>query len=358
MDREKKWFAIALAIMLLAIGLNGAFSYLVDPYGLFRTSFRYQFVEPNKNFIKARYVTEHPDRYDCFIFGSSRINAIDVRKIKDYRCYNMTYNGGLPRDHLDNLKYMLKKGVKVRMVLVGLDDFDFRDDPANHLVQPLRHPYPPVVNQHVLPFYLKYLFSLHDRDIVREVMKGYLAVMRGEPGTLISYDMFDTGQMFYPKVDRAIDTDPEAHRNEPGFKSRGIASGDHMKGAIEDLRSLAETARLHGIRLILFINPLYKTAFVDSGLEEFDHFKRELSGITDFYDFSGINSVTSDALNYYEASHYRPLVGDMILARILGHGEVQVLPDFGALVTPRNLDEHLRTLRLQVPKELIAVTPR
>src|SRR5512137_332709 len=102
MDRERRWFGVALAIMLLSLGIHGLFNYVIDPYGLFRKNFKYQFVEPNRNFIKARYVGEHPERYDCFVFGSSRVNSVDVRKIRDYRGYNMTYNHGLPGDHLCN----------------------------------------------------------------------------------------------------------------------------------------------------------------------------------------------------------------------------------------------------------------
>jgi hypothetical protein len=350
MDRERRWFVVALAIMLLTLAVNGFFIYVVDPYGLFRQNFKYQFVEPNRNFIKARYLAEHPDRYDCFVFGSSRINSVDVRKIKGFRCYNMTYNHGVPGDHLANLKYMLKEGVKVRMVLVGLDEFDFREDPVTHLSQPVRHPYPPVVNQYALPFYLKYLFSLHDLNITRTAIKGYLATMRGEVGPHIFHDMFGTGQMYSPEVERAIDGNPDGHRNNPVFKTGGSTQGDYMKGVIRDVRELVETARSNHIRLILFVNPLYRTVYLDSGLEEFDHFKRELSKISDFYDFSGINSVTSEALNYYTPSHYRPFVGDMILARILGSETVRITPYFGVLVTSHNVEQHLRTLRLEASK--------
>ena len=58
----------------------------------------------------------------------------------------MTSNGGLPHEYLNNLRYMLKKGVKMKLVLMGLDDFSFRTNPAERLSQPFRrHPYPPVL---------------------------------------------------------------------------------------------------------------------------------------------------------------------------------------------------------------------
>jgi hypothetical protein len=353
MGRERKWFRWAITIMMLSLGLNGLFNYLADPYGLFRQNFRYQFIEPNKNFIKTRYLSAHPDRYDCLLFGSSRANFIDVRKIDGYRCYNMASARALPQDYLNNLRYLLKKGMQVRMVLAGLDDFDFRVDPASYLSEPSRHPYPPVVGQSLLNFYLKNLFSLHDRDIVKEVLKGYSALVRGEKGARISYDMFGTGQTYPPpEADRAIEANPEGHRADPVFTRRRVATGDYMKGVLQDIASLVDLARRNRIRLILFVNPLYKTVFVDGGPEEFDRFKRELVKITDFYDFSGINSITADSAYYYEPSHYRFVTGDMILGRIFG-GETGRMPpqDFGVLVTRENVENHLRELRRRLPQE-------
>ena len=39
-------------------------------------------------------------------------------------------------------------------------------------------------------------------------------------------------------------------------------------------------------------------------------------GKENVYDFSGINEFTEDYHNYYEAGHYRPLLGNKLLERI------------------------------------------
>ena len=140
MERCRKWLFWALGILLSIVGLTGLTNYILDPYGLLRKDFTYQFIEPNKNFIKIRFITQNPDRYDSFVFGSSRVNNINVRKIQGYKCYNVHYSGGLPRDHLDNIRYLLKKKVKTKLILIGLDEFSFREDPDARLRQPLRCP--------------------------------------------------------------------------------------------------------------------------------------------------------------------------------------------------------------------------
>jgi len=71
------------------------------------------------------------------------------------------------------------------------------------------------------------------------------------------------------------------------------------------------------------------------------------------FDFSGFNSVTSEAvprpgdrsdmLNYWETSHYRERVGNAILARLAG-GDAE--PDgFGAELRPDSIKKHIAMLR-------------
>jgi hypothetical protein len=350
MDRYRKWLFSALGILLGSVGLVGLTNYILDPYGLLRKDFSYQFIEPNKNFIKIRFISQNPDRYDAFLFGSSRVNSIDVRRIQGYKCYNVHYSGGLPRDHLDNLRYLLKKGVKIRLILIGLDDFSFREDPDARLRQPLRYPYPPVLNQHPFPYYLRTLFSFQDWKIMQEVWSGYQKKLFKKGGANATcYELFATGQMFFDQVDRQIEDHPEEHRNDPKFLQRVVRSGNHLKTAIADLKEIVRLAQAHQVRLVLFINPGHKNVFLDSG-EDFDRFKRALSHLSGFYDFSGLNSVTTDNYNYYETSHFRRNVGDLVIARIFNDRSINVPEDFGQWVTAENIDLHLKALRQQVSR--------
>jgi hypothetical protein len=78
-------------------------------------------------------------------------------------------------------------------------------------------------------------------------------------------------------------------------------------------------------------------------------FKKRLAQITDFYDFSGINSITKDPFNYYETSHYRVFIGEMMLARMFENDKNITVPeDFGDLVTKSNIDIHIKKLKSQL----------
>ena len=54
--------------------------------------------------------------------------------------------------------------------------------------------------------------------------------------------------------------------------------------------------------------------------------------------------------NYYEDSHYRPNVGNMIAAKIFKDKNINVPDDFGILVTKDNIDGHLKYLKKQIEK--------
>lgn len=120
-----------------------------------------------------------------------------------------------------------------------------------------------------------------------------------------------------------------------------------MEQALRDLRDIRQLADRHGIDLIFFIHPIHVVTYLDNNLEEFDEFKRRLARITAYYDFSGVNEITTNNYYYYETSHYRPIVGDMILARLFPEsaGNCRSAPmPFGVQVTSDNVESHLARL--------------
>ena len=69
---------------------------------------------------------------------------------------------------------------------------------------------------------------------------------------------------------------------------------------------------------------------------------------TNYYDFSGYNTVTTNDCNYYETSHYRPLVGNLIAARIFHDSTISVPDDFGKFITKNTIDNHIILLKKQI----------
>lgn len=300
--------------MYLTIGYN----IWNDTSGLFNTDFSMPRPEPSQHFIKMRYLLENPDKYDAYCFGSSRVGNIDLKKIEDgHRYYNMTYSFGVPAEWRDDLVLLLHHHVTVQKVLLGLDDLSFREDPAPHKKDLLKVPY----QECNIKTYLMFLFRMPSKPYRFErLQKGEFAYINRS-----LYDIYDSGRPLHDAPDERIEADPEGHRMKIANLIASIDYPSYRQGkilpyripqALEELQEIKNLCDENGIELIVFINPhsVHEYEFTDP--DRFSEFRQELAKITDYYDFSGFNKITTNDYYFYEFSHYRPIVGDMIVHRI------------------------------------------
>lgn len=130
--------------------------------------------------------------------------------------------------------------------------------------------------------------------------------------------------------------------------------------AMQELKQSTEALCRDGTRLRLYINPTHAMtadALYWAGkwpaleawqgrLAELAERQRRQGCDVRVFDFSGFNGVTTEAppqvsgmadmRNYWETSHYRENVGQMVLARLFGQGDA----GFGAELTPQSLAQH------------------
>ena len=333
---------VFLGLAVLALGAVARYNFLHDASGVLRPDFSApRSVEPNEHFVKMRYIIEQvPDKYDTFCFGSSRVGNLDLRAhTGGAQAYNMTYSMGLPAEWLADLRLMVAHGVRVRHVLIGLDDSSFRMDPSEHAHDFIRIPY----REWNGVTYLTYALKMPDLQPMAVTEKETL------------YDIYDTGRPLHPWVDEGIERDVAAHRADVRFRSMPDVGAENLQKlfhaerteqAVAEIRAIKDLCAANGITLTVFINPVYELTYFTNDLEQFDAFKRALAKVVPYYDFSGINHVTTDPYYFYEVSHYRPLTGDLMLARVMDGGEASE-DGFGVLVTQEDVEEHLAAQRLQ-----------
>ena len=71
-------FLIKISIFLFySFLLVVAFPYVVDPFNVFHAdNIRPSIIEPNKKYIKMKYILKNPNKFNAYMFGSSRVGAI------------------------------------------------------------------------------------------------------------------------------------------------------------------------------------------------------------------------------------------------------------------------------------------
>lgn len=329
-------------ISMLALAPTTYINMHYDPYGIYRTDFREQKIEPNQRFIKIRYLLNNPGKYDSFMFGSSRVGNIPSESIPDGKYYNMTISQGIPSEHLYNLKLLLDNNVKVKTVMLGLEDFSYKLEPRSENGELITELYSESAIEN-LKYYIKYTFKMPDRN----VLEPYIHPKDEE--FPVFYDIYNSGRPIHTEIDEYINTHKDEHIKDKKFKTPSVHNTNFMDQTLKDIQEFVDLCNKNSIKCIVFINPTYKTTYTANNPVQFMEFKKRLAGITDFYDFSGINSVTGDPFNYYETSHFRVFIGEKMLARMFdNYNKVPVPEDFGVLVTKKNIEQHLKMLKEQL----------
>lgn len=297
----KKFLRKIAPFVLFILILELVIPMAVDPYNVFHwQKIRDNGVEPNSNYIKMQYILHNPDKFDSFLFGSSRTGFVNVEHIPEGKWYNMSYSEGLPAEHLENLRELIANGIIPKTVMIGVDNISAFVDPSLHENQFYRIPYPRTGK---LNFYANY-FSIK--------------------GVILSLDV-----ILNHKVE---DPDYVTRYYESGSTVRDPSLGgtfkddvpywddyytDCMSDSVLSLQRIRELCDEYGIRLIVFSNPIYYKTYQQSKYYGYDTYLDWLIGSTQgFYNFSGNNEITRNKNYYYESSHYTEVLGDMIIDRI------------------------------------------
>jgi len=337
MMSSKKWTFRFLALSALLIITVMFLNYKIDRHSVFTDDYSNVNNIANKNFINIEFLTKNEHSFDSFIFGSSRVGQINPLNIKGGNYYNMTYAEAIPVEHLENIKLLIKSGVKIKNILLGLDDFSYEVNPLIHLKQlAVQSHYDSLINEKSkIRFFMDYLFLKPKK---REIFNLFKVSNKKR-----YYDIYSTGMHISSKaIDDAIENNISRHIEDKKFLKPTHYEGNQIIKTLNALQEIKNLSKKYNFNLVLFFNPIHKTTYLDTDLNNFRLFKRALVKISEFYDFSGLNSITTNNYYYYETSHYRDMVADMIKRRIFNEKLVDVPDDFGVFVTKNNIDEHLK----------------
>ena len=319
----------------------GAMNYVIDPHGVFGSGVFPYDVDLNQRFAKIAFLQRNKAQFNGFIMGASRAALIDPRRLEPYlpgsKFYNLAVALGGPQDHLQHLEYFLANGYDVRTLYVQIDldllSMRIRRRPYGMI------PHPAVVGDSTVLRYLEYLTILPI-----ETMKLKLQWNMNPSLRTIDVDIVHTGMLSFPHRDARIRKEPLRYiAEEPSFHERTKRTGyADLTPSLASLEKFKRQCDAHNVHCILFTTPLHHRMMDTVNPRGYAEFLHGLARISDYYDFMGYNTVTLDDHNYYESSHYRPHVADFIAARIFEDSAANVPRDFGALITPDNVDAHVR----------------
>jgi peptidoglycan/xylan/chitin deacetylase (PgdA/CDA1 family) len=340
----KKWiaaFAVTVAVMgALICGFNA----LVDPFGIFGDIvfdwYAYDMTQ-NPRAAKIAYLDKHHDRYDSYIIGCSKTSSYSAEALNRYyggaSFYNMLMYGGDMYDIEMTAKYILENyDAKNIIVNMGLEETVRYDTEADDMKANLHAK----VDGSFLPaYYAKYLFANPSYAVSK------IAAWCRDEYLVNENDVFLPESGVYDKSVRDVEHVgglDEFLAAYPNFKivlkKEKLDAKDECLGSIKRIKEMCDEK---GVSFMMIISPIFHTEMDIYDKGQLEEFLTGLSQITDYWDFSGYNSVSFEPRYFYDPYHFRNAVGDMVLARIFDDDSIYVPSDLGRHVTSDNIEEHL-----------------
>lgn len=309
-------------LLLLLISIVPA--YLIDPYNVFHAEHpRDNGCEMNGNYVKMTYILNNPDKFDSFLFGSSRASAIPADMLHG-KAYRLNYSGGLPSENVANLQTLIKNGIVPKYVYVELDMGSYNFTIKEHENDPMRASYE-FSKTNPGAFWKNYLDPAINFNAWMTVIKDYLPSSENyaeeyqETGLTTGYANYDedSADLAQDKADNAVSEDvKESYRDmqealkSDEYKDRML----YMDECMEAVQKFVDVCGENGIELCVFVTA---TSYIDFSYavsySNYLTFLRRLADITPYYNFSGFNKYTTDLTLYAaDASHPIPYLGEII----------------------------------------------
>ncbi len=340
-------------LVISLVGAVAAFNYLIDPLGIWRVV-----AIDGVNAAKSErrdhvYIFKAMDmqrlKPRVLLLGSSRA-AYGLNPAHPLFEAGEAYNLSIPGGHLPvivaYLEHALANNEQVETVVLGVDLFSFNENlPTPRSFEPRRLGRGTVWAEDAAA-------TLITRDALRSSIQTVLSNVN-DPGY---QPYFDSGQLTAMSMRRRVERDgmvPRFDRSMDLYLNGKTRYGDFSldADAFAHIERISALCAERGIALQMFVPPVHAVLREAIALRGHDKTYRSWLGrlvaIAPFWDFSGYNEITTEPIrftmdNYWDVSHFRSEVGDLMLATMLTGAAA--LPGFGRYVTAETVDVHLSAL--------------
>ena len=333
---SKKWVLVFLVTVLVLAALLAALNLAVDPFGAFgdRLLSWFSYDETNNPRVaKFTYLEQHHDEYDSYILGCSSTSSFPVDAFNEAygaSFYNLIMYGADMRDCEKIAQYLVEHyEVKNLILNVYLDNGLTYDEESDRLTKNLHYKEDPDTS--ALSYYTRYLFADPRYALAK------LKALHTDTILPQTFDVFDERTGCYDK--RVRDAEPIGSEERylesyPVFadyphQTLSLPYTEQCMQSVAAIKTLCEEA---GVNLTVAAGPVYAEYLKNYEPETVAQFYRSLAQVTPFWDFSS-SSVSCEMRYFYDGTHFRNNVGEMICARMTGRTDLWIPDDFGTYVT-------------------------
>ena len=333
---SKKWVLVFLVTVFVLAALLAGLNLAADPFGAFGDKLLHWFSYDETNnprVAKFTYLEQHHEDYDSYILGCSSTSSFPVdgfNELYDASFYNLIMYGADMRDCEKITQYLIEHNTVKNLVLnVYLDNGLEYDEESDRLTKNLHYKEDPDTS--ALSYYTRYLFADPRYALAK------LKALRTDTILPQTFDVFDEQTGCYDK--RVRDAEPigseEAYlQSYPVFTDypRQSLSLPHTEDCMRSVAAIRDMCEAAGVNLVVVAGPVYAEYLKNYQTEDIARFYQSLAAVTPFWDFSS-SSVSCEPRYFYDGTHFRNNVGEMMCARIAGRTDLWMPDDFGTYVT-------------------------
>ncbi len=304
---------------------------VVNKYKSFFVSGQPRYVTPNYDYVAIEtFLSNYPIyKYNSFILGNSRSRFYEMSTWSKYihsdKCFHLDASLETLYGISKKIEFLDARNVQIANILITLDytTLEGVKNSDGHLF--IKHPL--LSGQSMRDFQLEFFKAYCSFSFFRAYLdfkisgkiKEYMIATFLFEDTPVDYNT-KYNEMRLDVFENLINANPSKYYHEKRmvqfFQRDSIQkyAPEVIKGEqIVMLNHIFNIFKKHATHFKLVINPLYDQLKLNK--KDIDILNK-IFGTENVYDFSGINSITSDYHNYYDWSHYRPFVADEIMATI------------------------------------------
>ena len=361
MMNGKKWIRTWFIIIII-IPTVGVFNYLIDPYGM-------------NNFVKINRVNKEKTgntgytyrfktnivrnyKFDTLMLGTSRVGVMNPEVVNKYtngNTFNFEVPGSITEQQYKLFLYTLKYN-NIKTLVYGIDFMSFNENRTiKNDFKEFYKLYNKIDNKQEISNYDLYFNLKTFKESAIVLFKNILNKKSFEAKYLFKNGMRDYINHTEALKNGTFEIDKRIESSIKSYFKENTGTYKNYKFSYEYLKYFKKTidyCRNNNIKVLVYIPPMYSAhfdAFNSAGYyDEFELFKKELVQITNYVDFTGHNTITENKNNYWDSSHLRKELTEVVMAKLFNDNLIQVPVDFGVYITKDNIDNHLENLKEQI----------
>jgi hypothetical protein len=341
--RLRRWVRLYITVPIALIIFIFSFNFVIDPYSM--TAYNLldipnKFARDDRKEKVAKLYTE--PAYANMLFGSSHVYTINPLMVEKYvggRSYNAGVGTARIEDHLGFLLFLKRIDKLPKNIILGLDFYSFNPNVETNKYFLVNDELNFLQQRADSDLYFSKFLSIDALRASYKTLSNFLQESSDKPrfdsyGTALNASKVFT---YYPETVEKKEFDIQAV--EEGYKSiKTIRYEQISRHRLQYLRDIVRVCRDNSISCTFFITPLNGQLL--SKIEQdpalattLKLFKRELAGITDYYDFLTHNEINDNRFFFGgDTMHTTPFTGNLMLARIFGDADVTLPKEFGVYV--------------------------